>query len=111
MSAPAFEHVRGARVTQQMATAFEARGFHPVGGHAADDVRVKRVAVGGEEQGRRVRVQAQARAHFLEIAFEPGDGARADRLRGSRIEMGETFHNSICVNLRASAVNSPVHRV
>ena len=46
--------------------------------HAREDVGIEGVAVAGEEQRRRARVQAEARTHFLEIAFEPGDGARAD---------------------------------
>ncbi|OQC18328.1 MAG: hypothetical protein BWX54_02449 [Verrucomicrobia bacterium ADurb.Bin018] len=61
-----------------MATAFEARRLHPIRRHARHHVGVEGVAVAGEEQRRRARVQAEPRTHFLEIAFEPGDGARAD---------------------------------
>ena len=77
---PAFEHVRGAGVTQQMAASFQARGFHPIGRHAAHHVGVEGVAVAGEEQGRRARVETETRTHFLQVAFEPGDGACADLL-------------------------------
>lgn len=74
----AFEHVRGAGVAEQVATAFQARRFHPVGGHAAEDVGVEGVAVAGEEQRGRARVETETRTHFLQVAFEPRDGARAD---------------------------------
>jgi len=72
----AFEHLRGAGVPKQMATAFQARHLHSVGGHAREDVGVESVAVAGEEQRRRARVQAKPRTHFFEITFEPCDGAR-----------------------------------
>jgi len=74
----AFEHVRGAGVPQQVATAFQARHLHPVGGHAAENVGVEGVAVAGEEERRRAGVERETRAHFLQVTFEPGDGARAD---------------------------------
>jgi len=73
----AFEHVRGAGVPQQVATAFQSRRFHPGGGHARKHVGVEGVAVAGEEKRRRARVEREARAHFLQVAFEPRDGASA----------------------------------
>lgn len=77
---PAFEHVRGARVPHQMARR-NASGhlFDPARHHPRNHVGVEGVAVAGEEQRRRARVETETRAHFLQVAFEPGDGARADR--------------------------------
>ena len=49
---PAFEHVRGAGVPEQMAASLfgQARLLHPLRHHAAEHVRVERPAVAGEEQ-------------------------------------------------------------
>jgi len=72
------QHVRGATVPQRVATAFALQPglLEPAAHHARDDIGIERLAVAGEEQRRRARVQAEPRAHFLEIAFEPHEGAR-----------------------------------
>jgi len=76
---PVFEHVRGATVAQHVAAtfAFEPGLPQPGGHHARDDVGIEGLAVAGEEQRRRARVQAEARAHFLQVTLQPVNGPQA----------------------------------
>ena len=61
-----FQHVRGAGVPQHVAgrPGASARLFQPGRHHARHHVGIEGLAVAGEEQGLRARVQAQTRAHF-----------------------------------------------
>ncbi len=49
---PAFEHVGGAGVAQQVATALAAHSglFHPPRDHARNDIGIERAAITGQEQ-------------------------------------------------------------
>ena len=78
---PVFQHVRGARMPQDVAAAlvFESGPFQPGRHHARKHVGIEGVAVAGQEQGLGARVQAQARAHFGQVAFQPLDGPPAHR--------------------------------
>lgn len=46
--------------------------------HAADDVGVERLAVAGDEEGAFVGIEEELGAGFLEVAFQPFQGAGAD---------------------------------
>ncbi len=77
---PAFEHVRGATVADEVA-ASRATDFgllDELAHHAADDVGVEALAVTGEEEGFFRLVNEELGADFVEVAFEPFQGAGAD---------------------------------
>ncbi len=62
---PALEHVRGAGVTKELATAPKARGRHPFADHAADDIGIEGFSVAGEEKGLHSGIEAKTGTDLL----------------------------------------------
>jgi hypothetical protein len=77
---PAFEHVGGAAVADEVAASGAARpGFFDKFAYpAADYVGVEALAVAGEEEGFFGLVDDEFGADFIKVAFEPFQGALAD---------------------------------
>jgi hypothetical protein len=77
----ALEHVSGAGVAEQVATALTADvgGFDVFGHLAAQDVRIEGFPVTAQKQRRLVGVEHQQRPHVAEVAFEPDERTRTDR--------------------------------
>ena len=77
---PAFEHVDGATVADEVAASGSADFgfFDELADHAADNVGVKTLAVAGEEEGFLGQVDDELGADFVEVAFQPCEGAGAD---------------------------------
>ena len=77
---PAFEHVGGAGGANQMAAAGAADVglLEPFADHAAEHVGIEGLAVAGEEEGALAGIEREPGADFVEVAFEPEQGAAAD---------------------------------
>ena len=69
-----FEHVRGAGVAEEVATATTPQlgRFDVFGHHAAEDVRVKGLAVAAKEKSVLGSMDIQLRSYGIEVFFQPG---------------------------------------
>ena len=106
----AFEHVRGAGVPEQVATAGAADVglFDPFGDHSTEDVGVEGFAVAGEDEGAFVCAEDKPGADFVEVAFEPGLGAGTER--DDLVFVAFALANGECLafdEANSSASNSP----
>lgn len=77
---PAFEHVGGASVADEVAASAPADlGLLDVfGGQAAEDVGVEGFAVAGDEEGLFLWIKEEPGADFFEVAAKPVQGALSD---------------------------------